>query len=111
MKKVWKRIKAFFLLFGSIIVSLFAAIFVGKFLLDRARVKTPENKKRWKAINDTTIVIMGPDNNPIKKVKLPKDPETKKQIKVKDLEAVGITKEGKVDVKIKHTVTDRRINP
>lgn len=102
-KKIWAKWKNLVYLIGSILVFLF----VGVKLLQFAKIGKVKKKKNFRIIDDTTITLVDKKGNHMKAVKLPKDPETGKQIKSEDVTAAGAGKGGIVNIEIKHNITNR----
>jgi hypothetical protein len=103
VKKVFKWLKWILLIVGS----AFAGIVIGK-ITEKAIVREVDKKKNWAYAGGNTIAIFDKDEYIIKKVLLPVNPETGKQLDYKDIAAVGMPLDGgKVHVEIKHNPTDR----
>lgn len=75
-----------------------------------AKIGNVKRIKNWAVVNKKTIALLDDKGNVKEKIRLPKDPETNKQIESQEIEAVGISEEGEVNVKIKHDITNRFFN-
>jgi len=103
-KKIWSWLKWVFFVVGWLVLGYS----LKQIVREIATIGNPEKKKNWAVLNDKTIAVMDNTGNVEKVVKLPKDPENNKQINVDDIEAVGVSEGGRIDIKIKHNTIDRR---
>jgi len=103
LKAAWKWIKWVL----AIISVALAGIILGR-VIEKAIVHNVEKKRNWAPYGANDIAIMDANNNIIKTVQLPINPDTGKHVKYEDILAVGMPISGeKVYVEIKHTPTDR----
>lgn len=77
--------------------------------IKKIKIGPVKEKRMWTPVNKKTVEVYDKEGK-IKKIKLPKDPETKKQLTINDIEAIGITEKGNINVKIKHNRTNRRLS-
>ncbi len=106
MKKIIKKIWSWCKWIIFILVGIFTYHGIKKIV---AKIGPVKENKVWIPVNKTTIKMYDKKGNS-QEIKLPKDPVTKKQLTVNDIECVGITEKGNINVKIKHIITNRRLS-
>lgn len=108
---IWKWIIKPFLWIAGITGTIIGAIFGIKKVIEYAQIVGKiDYPTSFIKVSDTELSVYDRYANDYRKVTLPIDRRTDEQIKADSIEAAGISEPGgKVNVTIKHTVTDRHM--